>query len=139
MAAPAASSMASPTAPPGAPLDLLVVYNGTLAGSAKGIGGGDQVMLKCINLSGIEPDIVIPRSAQALLQCHGRLFFTQPTWRLDTLGILVTFPVRMMQGAWQGWRQPHTYDVAVAVSGFAVDLIPLWFWKARHKGAISIM
>ena len=136
MAVSAATALAATTVSPPKPLDLLVVYNGTLAGSSKGIGGGDQVMLKCINLSGIEPDILIPRSAQALIQRHGRLFFTMANWRLDTLGILVTFPVRVLQGVWHGWRQRHTYEIAVAVSGFAVDLIPLWFWKARRKGAI---
>lgn len=121
---------------PHQPLDLLVVYNGTLAGGTTGIGGGDQVMLKCINLSGIEPDLLIPRSARALIRRHGRFFFTLPNWRGDTVGILVTFLVRILQALWLGWRHRHSYQIAVAVSGFAVDLIPLWFWKARHKGAI---
>ena len=132
-----AASPAPPSAPAEGSLDLLAIYNGTLAGGAKGIGGGDQVMLKCLNLSGIRPDVLVPSSARGLLRNPGRVFETRPTGSLSTAGILVTFVARIFQALWLGWRQRrHTYQIAVSVSGFAVDLIPLWFWNARIKGAI---
>ena len=122
--------------PPVAPLDLFLVYNGTTADSSSSIGGGDQVMLKFIRLSGAKPDLLIPKSAQQLVASPGKMFLTLGNLRLNLIGMVVMFLVRIVQGIYFSFKNRRTYDLAVGVSPYSVDLIPLWFWKARRKGAI---
>jgi glycosyltransferase involved in cell wall biosynthesis len=120
---------------PTARLDIFLVYNGTTATSTS-IGGGDQVMLKFIRLSGTKPDLLIPKSAKALVASPGKLFLTLGNLPLNLIGIITMFFVRILQGIFLSFKNRHVYDIAVGVSPYSVDLIPLWFWKARRKGTI---
>jgi glycosyltransferase involved in cell wall biosynthesis len=117
-------------------LDLFLVYNGTTADSSTAIGGGDQVMLKLIRLSGAKLDLLIPKSAKTLVASPGRLFLTLGNLPLNLIGVMTLFFVRILQGIFLSFKNKHVYDIAVSVSPYSVDLIPLWFWKARRKGAI---
>jgi glycosyltransferase involved in cell wall biosynthesis len=110
--------------------------NGSLADKSASVGGGDIVMFKFIRLSNLEPDLLLPRSAQPFVTTRGRSFLTMKNLRPTLPGILTLFPLRILQGTWLGLRNRHQYDVALASSPYSVDVIPVWFWKARHKGAV---
>lgn len=118
---------------PGLP-SLLIVYNGTTAGG-QGIGGGDQVILKFIRFSGFIADLIVPRSARHLIQPHGQLYLTCPNLGAGLAPMLWLYFVRTLQGLARA-RQTGRYDVALAVSAIAVDLLPLWCTRARRKGVI---
>jgi glycosyltransferase involved in cell wall biosynthesis len=117
-------------------MSLLIVLNGSLAGRGQTVGGGDIVLFKFIRLSGIQPDVLIPKCAQAFAETRGRFFSTLCHRQLSLFGILILFFVRTLQGIWWGFRNRQKYDIALAASPFSVDIIPVWFWKARHKGAV---
>ena len=110
--------------------------NGSLASEGKSIGGGDLVLFKFIRLSGTQPDVLIPASAQKFAETSGRKILTQKNNGLSMPGIVGLFLVRIVQGIWRAWRDKKIYDVALAASPFGVDVIPVWFWKARRKGAV---
>jgi glycosyltransferase involved in cell wall biosynthesis len=115
---------------------LLVVMNGCLADRTHSIGGGDLVLFKFIRHCRTPPDILIPASAQEFVPAAGRRFLTLRNWGLSVPGILAVFLVRTAQGVWRAWRNRQVYDVALASSPFGVEVLPLWCWKARHKGAV---
>jgi glycosyltransferase involved in cell wall biosynthesis len=117
-------------------MSLLIVLNGSLAGRGQTVGGGDIVLFKFIRLSGIQPDVLIPKCAQAFVETRGRLFSTLSHRQLSLFRILILFFVRTLQGIWWSFRNQQRYDIALAASPFSVDVIPVWFWKARHKGAV---
>ncbi|MEI7728359.1 MAG: glycosyltransferase [Verrucomicrobiota bacterium] len=117
-------------------LDLLIINNGTLANRSESIGGGDQVVMKIIRLSGLKPDLLVPRSAVSFVAAHRRLYLTMGNLPLNLIGLIILFLVRIFQGSVKGLFNRHCYDVALGVSPYSVDLIPLWFWKARRKGTI---
>ena len=117
-------------------LSLLLSMNGSLASEGKSTGGGDLVLFKFIRLSGMQPDILIPASAQKFAETSGRKILTQKNNGLSMPGIVGLFLVRIVQGVWRAWRDKKFYDVALAASPFGVDVIPVWFWKARRKGAV---
>jgi glycosyltransferase involved in cell wall biosynthesis len=123
-----------PTSPPR--ISLIVSMNGSLASDGKSIGGGDLVLFKFIRHSETPPDILIPISAQKFAVTTGRKILTQKNNKLSLLGIVWLFLVRIVQGIWLAWRDQKKYDVALAASPFSVDVIPVWFWKARRKGAV---
>jgi glycosyltransferase involved in cell wall biosynthesis len=110
--------------------------NGSLAIAGKSTGGGDLVMFKFIRLSQMEPDVLIPESAQDFAVTPGRKILTRKNNGLSLCGIIRLFLARIVQGARHAWRNQKVYDVALAASPFGVDVIPVWFWKARHKGAV---
>jgi len=122
--------------PPGPPFSLLIVLNGSLASAGKTTGGGDLVLFKFLRLTPLLPDLLIPESAQGFVPKAGRKFLTQQNNQLSTLGIVWLFVRRILQGVWCAWRNAKVYDVALAASPFGVDVIPVWFWKARRKGAV---
>lgn len=115
---------------------LLVSLNGSLASEGKSTGGGDLVMFKFIRLSQMQPDVLIPESAQQFAITSGKKILTRRNNGLSLFGIVWLFLVRILQGLWQAGRNRRVYDVALAGSPFAVDVIPVWFWKARHRGAV---
>jgi glycosyltransferase involved in cell wall biosynthesis len=117
-------------------MSLLVVLNGSLAGRGQTVGGGDIVLFKFIRLSGLQPDVLIPKCAQTFAETRGRFFLTLSHRQLSLFKILILFFVRTLQGVWWGFRNRKRYDIALAASPFSVDVIPVWFWKARHKGAV---
>lgn len=118
------------------PLSLLVVLNGSLAAPGHSIGGGDLVMLKFIRLSKLQPDVIVPKSARSCLAGHGRLYPTLANLSLSTPGIVVMFAVRIVQAFALALKHRAGYDVVLAASPYAVDVLPVWFWKARRKGAV---
>jgi glycosyltransferase involved in cell wall biosynthesis len=115
---------------------LLLSMNGSLASEGKSIGGGDLVLFKFIRHSETPPDILIPASAQKFAVTAGRKILTQKNNGLSLPGIVWLFLVRIVQGIWLACRDQKKYDVALAASPFGVDVIPVWFWKARRKGAV---
>ena len=117
-------------------MSLLIVLNGSLAGHGQTVGGGDIVLFKFIRLSGIQPDVLIPKCAQAFAETRGRFFLTLSHRQLSLVRILFLFFIRILQGIWWSFRNRQRYDIALAASPFSVDVIPVWFWKARHKGAV---
>jgi glycosyltransferase involved in cell wall biosynthesis len=117
-------------------ISLLVSMNGSLASTDKSIGGGDLVLFKFIHLSLMQPDVLIPESAQNFAVTTGKKILTRKNNGLSMVGIIGLFLLRIIQGIWQAWQNKKIYDVALAASPFAVDVIPVWFWKARHKGAV---
>jgi glycosyltransferase involved in cell wall biosynthesis len=114
----------------------LVVMNGSLACEGKSTGGGDLVMFKFIRLSQMEPDVLIPESAQKFAVTTGKKILTRRNNHLSLIGIVWLFLVRIVQGVWRVGRNRRVYDVALAGSPFGVDVIPVWFCQARRKGAV---
>ena len=110
--------------------------NGSLAVAGKSIGGGDLVLFKFIHLSQMEPDLLIPESAQSFAITAGKKILTRRNNGLSLFGIVGLFLMRIVQGIGRAWQNQKIYDVALAASPFGVDVIPVWFWKARHKGAV---
>jgi glycosyltransferase involved in cell wall biosynthesis len=110
--------------------------NGSLSVEGKTIGGGDLVLFKFIRLAQMQPDVLIPESAQQFAATSGKKFLTRKNNGLSLTGIIGLFLVRIFQGIWQAWKNKKVFDVALAASPFAVDVIPVWFWKARRKGAV---
>ncbi len=110
--------------------------NGSLAVAGRSTGGGDLVLFKFIRLSQMQPDVLIPESAQNFAVTAGRKILTRRNNRLSLFGIVWLFLMRIVQGIGCAWRNKKIYDVALAASPFGVDVIPVWFWKARHKGAV---
>ena len=110
--------------------------NGSLAVAGKSTGGGDLVLFKFIRLSQMQPDVLIPESAQPFAVTSGKKILTRRNNGLSLFGIVWLFLVRIVQGVRRAWQNQKTYDVALAASPFAVDVIPVWFWKARNKGAV---
>ena len=117
-------------------ISLLVSMNGSLAVEGKTTGGGDLVLFKFIRLSQMQPDILIPKSAQNFAVTSGKKFLSRKNNGLSVTGIIWLFLVRILQGIGCAWRNKKIYDMALAASPFAVDVIPVWFWKARRKGAV---
>jgi glycosyltransferase involved in cell wall biosynthesis len=117
-------------------ISLLVSMNGSLASEGKSIGGGDLVLFKFIRLSQMQPDVLIPESAQNFATTTRKKFLTQKNNGLSMMGIIWLFIVRIFQGICRAWQNKKIYDVALAASPFAVDVIPVWFWKARRKGVV---
>ena len=115
---------------------LLVSMNGSLAAQGKSTGGGDLVLFKFIRLSGTKPDLILPVSAASFAVNVGKTYLTRKNNGLSLFGIVWLFLLRILQGAWHACRNRRQYDVALSASPFAVDVIPVWFWKARHKGAV---
>lgn len=116
--------------------DLFISLNGSLASEGKTVGGGDVVLFKFIALSGLQPDVMIPQCARSFVATSGKFFLTASHGKLSTFGIVWTFFVRILQGIWQSFQNRKVYDVALSASPFGVDVIPVWFWKARRKGAV---
>jgi len=110
--------------------------NGSLASEGKTTGGGDLVLFKFIRLSQMQPDVLIPDSAKNFAITSGKKILTRKNNGLSLVGIVWLFLVRILQGVWLAWRNQKVYDVALAASPFGVDVIPVWFWKARRKGAV---
>lgn len=110
--------------------------NGSLASQGKSTGGGDLVLFKFIRLSGLNPDLILPASASGFAVNAGKLFPTRKNNSLSLFGIVWLFLVRIVQGVWHARQNHRQYDVALSASPFAVDVIPVWFWKAKHKGAV---
>lgn len=117
-------------------ISLLVSMNGSLASTDKSIGGGDLVLFKFIRLSQMQPDVLIPESAQNFAVTSGKKILTHKNNGLSMPGIIGLFFIRIIQGVCRAWQNKKNYDVALAASPFAVDVIPVWFWKARRKGAV---
>src|ERR1035437_8929148 len=115
---------------------LLVVLNGSLANQGHTVGGGDTVLFKFIRLSQMQPDVLIPESAQQYAVTIGKKILTQKNNDLSLFGIVWLFLLRIFQGVWHACQNRRVYDVALAASPFSVDVIPVWFWKARRKGAV---
>jgi glycosyltransferase involved in cell wall biosynthesis len=124
----------SSTAKPG--FSLLLSMNGSLAGPNQSIGGGDIVVFKFLRLSGTNPDLVVPTTAESYVGATGKHYRTQGNFKPTLVGILALFTIRIVQGAFHAIKNRQRYDIALSSSPFGVDLIPVWFWKARHKGAI---
>ena len=125
-----------PAPQPAAPLSLFISLNGSLASKGQTVGGGDMVLFKFIRLSNTQPDVLIPKCAQDFVATQGRLFLTLSHRRLTLFRILTLFFIRTLQGIWWALQNRRVYDVALAASPFGVDVIPVWFWKARRKGAV---
>ena len=125
-----------PAPQPAAPLSLFIALNGSLASKGQTVGGGDMVLFKFIRLSNTQPDVLIPKCAQDFVATQGRLFLTLSHRRLTLFRILTLFFIRTLQGIWWALQNRRVYDVALAASPFGVDVIPVWFWKARRKGAV---
>jgi glycosyltransferase involved in cell wall biosynthesis len=120
---------------------LLFIWNGTVAGAGKTvlgeIGGGDQVIIKCVNLGGVKPDLLLPRSAASLVPEARRLYFSCANFNAGLAGLILLLGIRTLQGIWQAIRlRGAGYDFIIATSPFFFDLLPLLFAKARRKGAI---
>jgi glycosyltransferase involved in cell wall biosynthesis len=79
---------------------------------------------------------LIPKCAQTFVETSGRFFLTLSHRRLTTIRILALFFIRIIQGVLWSFRNQRRYDIALAASPFGVDVIPVWFWKARRKGAV---
>ena len=126
----------NPAPQPAAPLSLFIALNGSLASKGQTVGGGDMVLFKFIRLSNTQPDVLIPKCAQDFVATQGRLFLTLSHRRLTLFRILTLFFIRTLQGIWWALQNRRVYDVALAASPFGVDVIPVWFWKARLKGAV---
>lgn len=126
----------NPAPQPAAPLSLFIALNGSLASKGQTVGGGDMVLFKFIRLSNTQPDVLIPKCAQDFVATQGRLFLTLSHRRLTLFRILTLFFIRTLQGIWWACQNQRVYDVALAASPFSVDVIPVWFWKARRKGAV---
>ena len=126
----------NPAPQPAAPLSLFIALNGSLASKGQTVGGGDMVLFKFIRLSNTQPDVLIPKCAQDFVATQGRLFLTLSHRRLTLFRILTLFFIRTLQGIWRALQNRRVYDVALAASPFGVDVIPVWFWKARLKGAV---
>ena len=118
------------------PMKVMLFMNGSLAESGASIGGGDVVMYKFIRHSKLQPDILIPTSAQQFIETKGKLFLTRKNLPPTLTGILILYLIRILQGTWIALRNGDSYDVALASSPFSVDIIPLYFWKAKRKGAV---
>lgn len=119
-----------------APISVFISLNGSLAEKGKSVGGGDLVLFKFIRLSGLKPDVMIPESAESFVPNAGKRFLTQKNNDLGLLGIIRLFLTRIMQGVWLALRNHHRYEIALSASPFAVDVLPVWMWKARRKGAV---
>jgi glycosyltransferase involved in cell wall biosynthesis len=132
----AISKKNKPAPQPAAPLTLFISLNGSLASKGQTVGGGDMVLFKFIRFSNTQPDVLIPKCAQGFVATSGRLFLTLSHRRLTMIGILALFFIRTLQGIWRALQNRRVYDVALAASPFGVDVIPVWFWKARRKGAV---
>ncbi len=117
-------------------LSVLIAMNGSLASEGKSTGGGDMVLFKFIRLAPMRPDVLIPASAQSFIPTAGKTFLTQKNNGLSLFGIVWLFFIRAVQSFWLAIGNKKTYDVALAASPFAVDILPVWFWKARRKGAV---
>jgi glycosyltransferase involved in cell wall biosynthesis len=120
---------------------LLFIWNGTVAGAGKTvlgeIGGGDQVIIKCVNLGGLKPDLLLPRSAAGLVPGAGRLYFSCANFDAGLAGLILLLGLRTVQGIWRAIRlRGAGYDFIIATSPFFFDLLPLLFAKAKRKGAI---
>ena len=126
-------SEAVKTAPP---FSLFISMNGSLALPGQTVGGGDMVLFKFIRLSRSQPDVLIPQSAQGFAVNAGRLFLTAGNDKLNLLKMLWLFFARTVQGIVWSFRNHQHYDAALSASPFSVDVIPVWFWKARRKGAV---
>jgi glycosyltransferase involved in cell wall biosynthesis len=122
--------------PANPPFSLILLGNGSLAVPGKSIGGGDLVFFKIIRLCNLDPDLLIPVSTRPLVETRGKLFLTLPTVEPTLVRILILYSLRILQGIWKAILNRKTHDIALASSPFGVDIIPLWFWKARNKGAI---
>ena len=72
-------------------VSLLLSMNGSLASEGKSIGGGDLVLFKFIRLSGTQPDVLIPASAQKFAETSGRKILTQKNNGLSMPGIVGAF------------------------------------------------
>jgi glycosyltransferase involved in cell wall biosynthesis len=118
------------------PVSLFISLNGSLASEGKSTGGGDLVLFKFIRLSQMQPDLLIPESAQGFVATTGQKFLTRKNNHLSLIGIVSLFLLRILQGSWLGLKNKKVYDVALAGSPFGVDVIPVWFCKARRKGAV---
>ena len=110
--------------------------NGSLALPGQTVGGGDMVLFKFIRLSGNYPAVLIPRTAQGFAVNAGKFFLTRGNGPLTLIKMLALFFARTVQGIIWSRRNQKTYDVALSASPFSVDVIPVWFWKARRKGAV---
>jgi glycosyltransferase involved in cell wall biosynthesis len=131
------SAMPAPEKEASRKFSLLLIMNGSLAVKGQTVGGGDMVLFKFLRLSNIRPDVLIPKSAAEFAENPSRIFLTRANEkRLTTVGIVSIFLARIFQGIVFGLRNKQKYDVALAASPFAVDVIPLSFWKARHKGLV---
>lgn len=126
----------NPLPQPAAAPALFIALNGSLASRGQTVGGGDMVLFKFIRLSNTQPDVLIPKCAQDFVATQGRLFLTLSHRRLTLFRILTLFFIRTLQGIWRAFQNRRVYDVALAASPFGVDVIPVWFWKARRKGAV---
>jgi glycosyltransferase involved in cell wall biosynthesis len=121
---------------PAPSFSLMISLNGSLALPDKTVGGGDLVLFKFIRLSQMQPDVLIPESAQDFAITSGKKILTRKNNGLSMPGIIWLFLVRIFQGIRHAWKNKKVYDVALAASPFAVDVIPVWFWKACSKGAV---
>jgi glycosyltransferase involved in cell wall biosynthesis len=132
----AISKQKNPAPQPAAPPALFISLNGSLASEGQTVGGGDLVLFKFIRLSQMQPDVLIPESAKNFAITSGKKLLTRRNNGLSLAGIVWLFLVRIFQGICRAWQNQQIYDVALAASPFGVDVIPVWFWKARHKGAV---
>jgi len=117
-------------------LSLLISMNGCLASEGRGTSGGDQVVFKFVQFSGLRPDLLLPSSAASFVPDAGRIFETRRNNSLTLAAILWLYVIRLVEAARHAWRNRVVYDVAISGTPFAIDIIPLWLWKARRKGAI---
>ncbi|MBI3878697.1 MAG: glycosyltransferase [Verrucomicrobia bacterium] len=120
---------------------LLFIWNGTVAGTGKTvlgeIGGGDQVIIKCVNLGGLKPDLLLPKSAAGLVPGAGRLYFSAANFNAGLAGLILLLCWRTLQGIGHALRlRGAGYGFIIATSPFFFDLLPLLFAKAKRKGAI---
>ncbi|HYG24344.1 MAG TPA: glycosyltransferase [Verrucomicrobiae bacterium] len=118
------------------PLSVFISLNGSLAQEGKSVGGGDLVLFKFIRLAEIRPDVLIPESATSFVPNAAKKFLTRRNNQLSLPGIITLFLTRIVQGVLWAFRNRTVYDVALSASPFSVDVIPIWFWKARRKGAV---
>jgi glycosyltransferase involved in cell wall biosynthesis len=132
----AISEKANSAPQPSASLSLFISLNGSLAIEGKSTGGGDLVLFKFVRLSQMQPDVLIPESAQNFAITSGKKILTRRNNDLSLFGIVWLFLVRIFQGVCLACRNQRVYDVALAGSPFGVDVIPVWFCKARRKGAV---
>jgi glycosyltransferase involved in cell wall biosynthesis len=120
--------------------DLLLIWNGTLAGQKTilgPLGGGDQVLIKAVNLSGLKPDLILPKSATKFISSHGELYTTVSNFPGGLIGLMLLLIARTLHAlVWNFRLRPQPYKLAIATSPFFTELIPLLFSRARRKGAI---
>jgi glycosyltransferase involved in cell wall biosynthesis len=120
--------------------DLLLIWNGTLAGQKTilgPLGGGDQVLIKAVNLSNLKPDLLLPKSATKFISSRGETYTTISHFPGGLIGLMALLVARTLHALlWdiRLCRQP--YKLAIATSPFFTELIPLLFCRARRKGAI---